>query len=139
MDRAGFQRWLDDYVGAWKTYDPEQIGDLFSEDAQYRYHPQDEPLRGRQAIVDSWLEEPDAPNSYEASYRPLAIDGDVHVAEGTSRYFDEHGELRDEYCNIYVCRFDAEGRCSDFTEYWIQNRQFRRRDSAQAGSQPAEG
>jgi len=128
MDRPSFRGWLDAYVRAWKTYDPQAIADLFSEDAQYRYHPQDEPLRGRQAIVDSWLEEPDPPNSYEASYRPLAIDGEVHVAEGTSRYFDERGELRDEYCNIYVCRFDTAGRCTDFTEYWIQNREFRRRD-----------
>jgi hypothetical protein len=50
------------------------------------------------------------------------------VAEGVSRYFDEAGQLRDEYCNIYVCRFDGHGRCTHFTEYWIQNREFRRRD-----------
>ena len=35
--------------------------------------------------------------------------------------------MRDEYCNIYVCRFDGEGRCTDFIEYWIQNRDMRRR------------
>lgn len=127
MDRVEFQRWLDAYVEAWKTYDSAKIGALFSENALYRYHPQDKPLRGRQAIVESWLKEPDPPNSYDAGYRPLAIEGEVHVAEGTSRYFDEGGRLRDEYCNIYVCRFDDEGRCTDFTEYWIQNREFRRR------------
>jgi len=31
--------WLDDYVAAWRSYDPEAIGALFSEDAEYRYHP----------------------------------------------------------------------------------------------------
>lgn len=128
MDRPAFQRWLDAYVDAWKTYEPDKIGALFSEDAQYCYHPQDEPVRGRQAIVDSWLEEPDAAGTYDASYHPLAIDGDVHVAEGVSRYFDAEGELRDEYCNVYVCRFDGDERCTEFTEYWIQNREFRRRD-----------
>ncbi len=128
MDRPTFQRWLDDYVEAWKTYDERRIGALFSEDAEYRHHPQDEPIRGRDAIVASWLEEPDPPATYEAEYEPLAIDGEVHVARGVSRYFDEHGRLRDEYCNVYVCRFDADGRCTDFTEYWIQNRQFRQRD-----------
>jgi len=39
MDEAAFQRWLDRYVGAWKTYDEGAIGALFSEDAEYRYHP----------------------------------------------------------------------------------------------------
>ncbi|MGH3133154.1 MAG: hypothetical protein ACRDNY_05350, partial [Gaiellaceae bacterium] len=32
-------RWLEDYVGAWKSYDEAAIGALFSEDARYRYHP----------------------------------------------------------------------------------------------------
>ena len=40
MDRQGFQDWLDRYVDAWKTYDPDKIGSLFSEDVEYLYHPQ---------------------------------------------------------------------------------------------------
>ncbi len=45
------QGWLDRYVEAWQSYDPGAIGDLFSADADYRYHPNDEPVRGRDAIV----------------------------------------------------------------------------------------
>ena len=127
MDRQGFQDWLDRYVQAWKTYDEQQIADLFSEDAEYRYHPQDEPERGRDAIVAAWLHDPDEKGTYDAHYEPLAIDGDVHVATGWSRYFNADGSTRDEYCNVYICRFDAEGRCREFTEYWIQNREFVKR------------
>ncbi len=43
MDRQSFQGWLDRYVEAWKSYDEQQIRALFSEDATYRFHPQDEP------------------------------------------------------------------------------------------------
>lgn len=125
MNRQQFQAWLDGYVAAWKSYDRQQIADLFARDAQYRYHPQDDPVRGREAIVDSWLEETDEPGTYDAHYEPLAIDGDVYVARGVTRYFDAAGKLRDEYHNVYVCRFDHDGRCTDFTEYWIQNREFR--------------
>lgn len=128
MDRQAFQGWLDRYVEAWKTYDPQLIGDLFSEDANYRGHPQDKGERGRDEIVAAWLTDTDAPGTYDAHYEPLAIDGDVHVAEGWSRYFNADGSTRDEYMNIYVCRFDDDGRCTSFTEYWIQNRAFRRRD-----------
>ena len=128
MDRQAFQGWLDRYVEAWKTYDPQQIGDLFSEDATYRYHPQDEPVRGRAAIVASWLDGPDDPGTYDAHYEPLAVDGDVHVAEGWSRYFNPDGSTKDEFCNIYVCRFNDTFECTEFTEYWIQNRAFAKRD-----------
>ena len=127
MDKHAFQGWLDRYVEAWKSYDPDQIGALFSEDATYRYHPQDDPERGRDAIVEAWLQEPDEKGTYDAEYRVLAIDGDIHVADGWSRYFNSDGTVRDEYCNVYVCRFNEAGECTEFTEYWIQNREFRRR------------
>ena len=127
VDKAGFQGWLDRYVEAWKTYDDQKIGDLFSADAEYRYHPQDDPLRGRDAIVQNWLENKDEPGTYDAKYEATASDGDVHVATGWSRYFDADGAMRDEYCNVYICKFDDDGRCSEFTEYWIQNREMRRR------------
>ncbi|MEA2621820.1 MAG: hypothetical protein QOH61_730 [Chloroflexota bacterium] len=126
LDHAGFQDWLDRYVAAWKSYDPEQIGDLFSEDAEYRYHPQSDPVRGRAAIVSSWLDNKDDPGTYDAGYEPLAIDGENHVAQGWSRYLDADGALRDEYWNIYLVRFDADGRASLFTEWWMQNREFAR-------------
>jgi hypothetical protein len=126
VDRQQFQAWLDRYVDAWKTYDERKIADLWSEAATYYYHPQDEPLRGRGAIVENWLENRDDAGTYDAQYEVVAIDGDMHVAKGWSRYF-ENGRMRDEYNNIYLCRFDAEGRCTEFVEYWIQNRDMRRK------------
>jgi ketosteroid isomerase-like protein len=132
LDRPAFQAWLDRYVAAWKSYDPAAIGDLFAEDAEYRYHPQDEPLRGRDAIVADWLREADESGTYDARYEPLAIDGEVHVASGWSRYFDSEGTQRDGYSNIYLCRFDDDARCTSFTEWWIQDRVYARR-AADAG------
>jgi ketosteroid isomerase-like protein len=128
MDRQAFQDWLDRYVEAWKTYDPDKIGSLFSEDVEYRYHPQDEPERGRAMLVSNWLETRDDEGTYDAEYHPLAIDGDTYVAQGWSRYYDAPGgNMRDEYLNIYICRFNDAGECTSFTEYWIQNREMRKR------------
>lgn len=127
MDRQQFQAWLDGYVEAWKTYDGGKIGALFGDDAVYRYHPQDEPVTGRAAIVANWLENRDDTGTYDAQYEVLAIDGDVHVASGWSRYFGADGKLRDEYLNVYTCRFNNAGECTSFTEYWIQNREFGKR------------
>ena len=117
MDRDEVQRWLDDYVAAWKSYDGEAIGALFAEDCEYSYRPHSDTVRGRDAIVRSWLEDdPDMPGTYEASYAPFAVEGDVAVAVGTSSYTDPEAV----YDNCYLLRFDAEGRCSEFTEFFMK-------------------
>jgi hypothetical protein len=37
LDRASVTAWLDAYVRSWERYDPEEIGDLFGENATYAY------------------------------------------------------------------------------------------------------
>ena len=117
MTHDALQRWLDAYVEAWRTYDPAAIGALFSEDATYAYHPYDEGeevVRGREAIVADWLEEPDEPGSWEASYRPLVVEGQRAVAEGTTSYANG-----DFFWNLWTLRFDAEDRCVEFVEWFM--------------------
>ena len=127
MDRDEFARWLDSYVSAWKSYDEAAIRALFSRDAVYRYSPDDtNGLRGRNAIAADWLGGKDAPGTYDAKYGPLAIDGDTFVGSGTTKYLNADGSERDEYYNVYVCRFNDAGECTDFTEYWMQKNEFRK-------------
>jgi ketosteroid isomerase-like protein len=116
VDHATFQAWLDRYVGAWRSGDPDAIGALFSPDAAYFYGPYREPVSGRDAIVKDWTTDPDEPGSWEAEYRPLAVDGSVGVATGESRYTNGR-----TYSNIFVCRFDGEGRCTEFREWFMQH------------------
>ena len=129
LSREDVARWLNAYVDAWKSYDREAITALFSEDVRYRYHPYDEPIAGRQAVVESWLgegdhsdaSERDRPGTYDASYEPIAVDGDVAVASGTSSYSKDPGGPVDQvYFNCFVMRFDGDGRCREFTEYFIE-------------------
>ena len=165
MDEVQFQRWLDDYVDAWRTYDREAIERLFSEAAEYRYHPWDEPVVGGPAIAARWLADRDDPESWTAEYHPWALDGERAVAVGVSRYFAETGvgstepansagsgsaaagagtgvgstepansagggfaaagagerrTVEREYHNVFLCRFDDDGRCSEFTELFLK-------------------
>lgn len=123
IDHQGVTQWLEDYVRAWQSYDPAAIGALFSEEATYRYNPYDEPVRGREAIVASWLEDRDEPNTYAAEYKPLAVDGDIAVANGRSLYYEADGAtLKKQYDNIFVMRFDEQGRCVDFCEWFMEPR-----------------
>ena len=131
MDRSTVRAWLDRYVEAWKTYDRATITDLFSADATYRYHPYDagdDVVRGRDAIVRDWIEPEgdsssrDEPGSYDAHYEPYAVDGDRAVAVGWSNYWSDEtrATLERIYDNVFLLRFDADGRCADFTELFMK-------------------
>jgi hypothetical protein len=120
MTHDDVQDWLDRYVEAWRTYDPERIGDLFSADAEYRYQPWEEPLRGRQAIVDDWRANQDAPGSWQAAYEPLVVVGDLAVTIGTTRYFGRQNYVERLYHNLWVIRFDSEGRAREFIEWYMK-------------------
>jgi hypothetical protein len=119
MDRHAVQTWLDRYVAAWRANDHATIVDLFARDADYRWHPWDEPVRGNEAIAAAWLEEPDDPDRWDAWYEPVAVEGDVAVATGTSTYFDRDRKPERTYDNAFVLRFDDEGRCRSFTEFFM--------------------
>jgi ketosteroid isomerase-like protein len=120
VDSQAVQAWLDGYSHAWGTYDPEEIRALFSADAVYYDNPFQEPARGREAIVAHWLKDPDEPGTYEGRYHPLLVAGDQAVARGSSRYFDANGAVRDEYDNLFLLRFDADGRCAEYREWYMR-------------------
>ena len=118
------QRWLDAYSRAWETYEPRDIGALFTDDAEYRWHPWDEGddvARGREQIVRGWLENRDAPGTYRGEYRPLLVNEDVAIAVGTSLYYGSASQetLERKYHNLWVLRFAADGRCCSFTEWYM--------------------
>jgi len=121
-DLPTLTHWLTRYVDAWRSNDPDLIGALFTDDATYRWHPYDEGdsvAHGREAIVRAWLEEPDAPGSWELTFEPLAVTGDLGVARCVTTYAAGDGDER-IYHNVFVLRLDDEGRCLDFTEYYMR-------------------
>jgi ketosteroid isomerase-like protein len=131
MTKEDVDRWLADYVEAWKTYDPVRIAALFSEDIAYKYHPYDDAIEGRDEVVKAWREEGDHPEAgtrddpgtWDAAYRAVAVDGDVAVATGISSYKDSpDGPVARVYDNCFVMQFDSEGRCREFTEWFMQRK-----------------
>ena len=129
MTTDDVQAWLDRYVRAWQTYDPDAIGELFAEEAEYRYAPWSEPVRGRDAIVGSWLapdgdaSERDEPGTYDARYAPWVVQGDRAIAVGTSDYLSAPaGRLERRYHNVFLLEFDPAGRCRSFTEWYALER-----------------
>lgn len=122
MTHPQLQDWLDRYVAAWRANEREPIAALFTEDAVYRYNPyggEDHTLRGVEAIVDGWLAEGDDPDAWEARHEPYAIEDDRAVATGWSRYDATDDAPARTYRNVFLLRFAADGRCSEFTELFM--------------------
>ena len=125
MRREDVQIWLDRYIAAWSSYDETAIGDLFAEEAEYRYHPYDEPIRGRAEIVRAWVapegneSSRDDPNSWTAHYDVWSFDGERAAAMGETRYTNPDGSFRDLYYNFWALRFDGHGKCVEFVEYYM--------------------
>ena len=125
MNRSSVQDWLERYSAAWESYDADAIRSLFAPDADYRYHPYDpdgEAVRGADAIASNWLENRDDAGTYDSHYEPYAVEGDRAVAVGWSRYYTDgsKAKLEREFRNAYLLAFDADGRCTLFTEFFME-------------------
>lgn len=125
MTREQVQDWLDRYVEAWRANEREPIVGLFTDDVVYRWRPYSSypSAVGIDAVVDAWLGETrDEPDAWEARYEPFAVDGDRAVATGYSRYVATADEPERTYWNCFLLRFAPDGRCAEFTEYYMQEK-----------------
>jgi hypothetical protein len=121
LDRDQVQAWLNRYIAAWRANEEELIRALFTDDVHYRYQPYGEghPI-GLDALVESWLENPDPPDSWEAEYEPYAVDGDIAVATGWSHYHATESAPERTYRNVFLMRFAPDGRCAEFTDVYMR-------------------
>jgi ketosteroid isomerase-like protein len=109
--------WIDGYVRAWNSNDPNEIGSLFTDDALYFTEPYAEPWRGRARIVEQWLAHKDEPGDATFDWRPLVEGPDASIVVGTTVY----REPPRTYSNLWVVRLDPDGRCREFTEWWMEH------------------
>ncbi|THG32969.1 nuclear transport factor 2 family protein [Naasia lichenicola] len=110
------QRWLDGYLLAWRSNDPDDIRALFTEDGTYAGGPFDpEPWIGREAIVEGWIAHLNEPGSWSFEGAPISFGDGVGIVQGRSDYTD--GRV---YANLWVIRFAPDGRASSFVEWFME-------------------
>ena len=109
--------WVEGYVRAWESNDPDDIEALFTEDARYLTEPYAKPWSGRETIVRKWLEHRDEPGDATFSWEPLVETPEIGVLQGRTVYRDPPRS----YANLWVIRFAGDGRCSEFTEWYMES------------------
>jgi ketosteroid isomerase-like protein len=120
---AALSDWIDRYEHAWRSNDAGQIADLFTEDAAYRWHPweaPDEGAKSRDGIVEEWLKDPDDPSGWTMEFEPVAVNGELGVVKGVTRYAAADGKPARIFHNVFLVRLADDGRCRDFVEYFME-------------------
>ena len=111
-----FGAWVNEYLRAWESNDPEHIGSLFTEGSNYFTAPWREPWHGRTAIVEGWLERKDPPGTWSFEYEVVATEGNQGVVRGVTRYDDpDPGNV-----NLWLIRLNGTEPCDEFVEYWME-------------------
>jgi hypothetical protein len=114
MTRDEVMTWVAGYERAWRDADLAAVEELFADGASYRPSPYDEAAVGLDAIRAIWIDD-EPVFSMEAS--PVAVEGYCAVVRLEVRYGDP---VHQEYRDIWLLRFAADGRVEDFEEwaYW---------------------
>jgi hypothetical protein len=116
VNRSDVERWVEGYVRAWNSNDPQDIEALFTTGASYRTEPYADPWEGRDAIVRGWIDNKDEPGQTEFTYEVLAIQEDLGLVKGWTVYKDPPRR----YANLWEIRLDDDVRCTEFVEWWMR-------------------
>jgi uncharacterized protein (TIGR02246 family) len=118
MSTERINAWMEQYIKAWNSNDPDDVGSLFCENALYYTGPFAEPWRGRAKIVETWLDHKDVPGSFTFRYEVLASSPELGIVRGWTQYSNP----TEEFSNIWLVRFDKHGCCKEFTEWWMERK-----------------
>ena len=110
------ERWMDGYVSAWSSNRADQIASLFSPNAIYDPQTADGELHGLDEIVAWWQGVDDDPDNWDFAWLPVVDTEEVAVVSGNTKYLDPPASYR----NLFVIKWGEDQRCTDFTEWYIE-------------------
>jgi SnoaL-like domain len=114
VTRDDLSAWVESYERAWRTPGTELLSELFAADAIYTPWPFRPSHHGLDAIRAFWEKGRDGPDEeFTIEWEIVAVDGDVGVVRSEVQYADPPQLWR----NLWVVRFDDEGRCAEFEEW----------------------
>lgn len=115
LGRVEVGAWVATYEQAWQTVGTGGLRDLFTEDASYRMSPYEEPVVGLDRIGELWERERQGPDEeFEMQHEIVAVEADTAVVRVEVQYGPPD---RNQYRDLWIVRFAADGRCRGFEEW----------------------
>jgi uncharacterized protein (TIGR02246 family) len=116
MNRSDVTDWVQRYVVAWNSNDPDDIRALFTEDAHYLTEPYADPWRGPDEILHGWLDHKDEPGETDFAFEVIAIEDDLAIVRGRTLYRTPPRT----YDNLWEITLDRNGKATRFVEWWMK-------------------
>jgi ketosteroid isomerase-like protein len=115
MDREQLSAWVAAYERAWRAPGTGSLAEIFTEDATYLQAPYRQPVVGLSAIARMWEADRDGPDEvFRMASEPVAVEGDTGVVRVQVWYGEP---VEQEYLDVWIVRFAADGRCQAFEEW----------------------
>jgi uncharacterized protein (TIGR02246 family) len=115
MDHRVVEQWVEGYERAWRTPGTDSLAELFTPDATYLPSPWSAPVTGLAAIADFWESEREGPDEdFTLSSEVVAVEDVTAVARTVVTYARAPSP---RWRNLWVIRFDDDGRCAAFEEW----------------------
>jgi uncharacterized protein (TIGR02246 family) len=118
MDVEVVDRWMEAYRAAWISNVPNEVAELFTEDAVYAVSPFAEPWTGRDEIVRRWVA--GIRQDVDMTYEVLSVQADQAVIHWHVFTRNVGDPVRVEYDGVLVVRFAPDGRCSEHREWYFR-------------------
>jgi hypothetical protein len=113
MDRSDVERWVESYERAWRTPGTEALAELFSPAATYSPSPWVRAVEGLADIARFWEAERTGPDEqFTMTHEVVTVEDATAVVRVSVDYVTES-----RWRDLWVIRFDADGRCSAFEEW----------------------
>jgi len=108
--------WLEGYKAAWEQRDPEAAAALFTENAQYREMPYNEPFPGRAGVRDYWARVTATQSDVSFRYGTPVVEGNRAAVEWWVNM--KNGGVDVTLAGEFMLTFDDAWLCSELREYW---------------------
>lgn len=118
MTRESLGNWLRAYGAAWEQRDASAAVDLFAEDALYSVLPFTPLLRCRQELLKYWQHVTSTQEEVHFGFEILAASPAEGIAHWWASFLRSREQKRLELDGICVLSLNAQGRCTQFREWW---------------------
>jgi hypothetical protein len=115
VTRDDAMQWVAAYERAWRAPGTDALSELFGPDATYRVSPWKPALAGLDSIRGFWDANRQGPDeAFSMRSELVAVDDDTAVVRVSVEYHRPTGR---PWRDLWIIRFDDEGRCSEFEEW----------------------
>lgn len=118
MEQPHLEQWLSEYGRAWENKDARSFVRLFADNVSYFWTPLEEAKQGRKAVEAAFQAAVLRQEDIRFTAEILGVFGRTGIAHWQCSFHRPSSGRDVRLDGIFVMRFDEDGRCGVFREWW---------------------